>query len=80
MNPELLFWQRVDGPTPPLPSAEAGPSGSGSSDGGAGARSPVPRPPSYISDDGVSYVVGAEPRSTVSLHRPPDQLHPAFRF
>jgi hypothetical protein len=78
VNPELLFWQRVDQPTPPLPSAEAGPSGSASSDGGAGRA--VPRPPSYISEDGVSYVVDAGPRSTVSLQRPPDQLHPAFRF
>jgi hypothetical protein len=80
VNPELLFWQRVDQPTPPLPGAEAGPSGSGSSVAGSDAGNVVPRPPSYISEDGVSYVVGAEPRSMVSLHRPPDQMHPAFRF
>jgi hypothetical protein len=39
-----------------------------------------PRPPSYISDDGVSYVVTAQPRSTVFLERPPDQNHPAYHY
>jgi hypothetical protein len=34
-----------------------------SSESGGAPRSAVPRPPSYSSDDGVSYVVEARPRS-----------------
>lgn len=33
-----------------------------------------PRPPSYVSDDGVSYVVSALPG------RPPSEIHPALRI
>jgi len=36
-------------------------------------REGQPRPPSYISDDGVSYVVSALPG------RPPSEIHPALR-
>jgi hypothetical protein len=37
-------------------------------------RSQHPRPPSYVSDDGVSYVVSALPG------RPPSEIHPALRI
>ncbi|KAF2668694.1 hypothetical protein BT63DRAFT_456334 [Microthyrium microscopicum] len=67
VDPGLLFWQRVDRPggsSTNLPTATA---------------SGAPRPPSYLSDDGVSYVAEAQPRSTVYMQRPPSDLHPAFR-
>lgn len=37
-------------------------------------RTQQARPPSYVSDDGVSYVVSALPG------RPPSEIHPALRI
>jgi hypothetical protein len=37
-------------------------------------QSQQPRPPSYVSDDGVSYIVSALPG------RPPSEIHPALRI
>ena len=44
-------------------------------------RANVPRPPSYASDDGVSYVVEAQPRSIAPLVDVPlrECVHPAER-
>lgn len=47
INPDLLYWQRVE-PGPSKP-----PENADSRD----------RPPSYTSDDGVQYVIHAQPRS-----------------
>lgn len=39
------------------------------------------RPPSYVSDDGVSYVVGAPPRNDSLFQAGPIvEGHPAYRF
>jgi len=40
-------------------------------------RSGMPRPPSYASDDGVSYVVEAQPRSIAPTTDVPLGPHPA---
>ena len=73
-DPNLLHWQRNPNPMPPSPNptnlsisitARSSPAGSphpGVSDGVGAAGSdaaPVPRPPSYASEDGVAYVVDA---------------------
>jgi len=81
VNPALLHWQRVGDdnasedqssttPSSPLESIhETEPE----------ARPEGARPPSYISDDGVEYVVAAAPRSTVYMPQPTDDVHPAYR-
>ncbi|KAL2178429.1 uncharacterized protein P884DRAFT_198409 [Thermothelomyces heterothallicus CBS 202.75] len=68
VDPDRLYWVRNEH-APPLDEVSelSGPDGSGP-DGSAvssqsGARTQIPRPPSYSSDDGVSYVVDARPRS-----------------
>lgn len=62
VNPEQFFWQRT--------AAGAG------EQHGSGARRSVtsPRPPSYISDDGVTYALQPTQRGSMMLQLPP---HPA---
>ncbi|KAF1985693.1 hypothetical protein K402DRAFT_405140 [Aulographum hederae CBS 113979] len=72
LNPTLLHWARAPSPAPPTqeeitiarlgnhPIQNKDADNNGSAGGSSG-----PRPPSYISDDGVGYVVHAAPRSTV---------------
>ena len=74
VNPQLLYWQRVDMPIGAVPTAK-----NLSRKHTAPVTKQGPRPPSYISDDGVSYVVGAEPRNVINLQRPPTEMHPAYR-
>ncbi|RAL08666.1 uncharacterized protein BO97DRAFT_353621 [Aspergillus homomorphus CBS 101889] len=60
LNPDLLYWQRV-GNNSALPKVvERDPSN----------KSQIPRPPSYTSDDGIDYVVEAQPRSFTQWHAP----------
>lgn len=81
VDPNLLHWQRVEGP----PSASS--SHPGSRNGSVSGAAPVqqeaertgPRPPSYVSDDGVSYVVEAAPRSVAPSHSGVSDIHPAWR-
>jgi hypothetical protein len=54
-----------------------GTGGQVSDDGDAGRPGVVPRPPSYASDDGVSYVVEAQPRSIAPTTDVPLGPHPA---
>lgn len=56
INPNLLYWHRVDINTSSLPqhANEAQ---------GLGSKVPLPRPPSYTSDNGIDYVIEAQPRS-----------------
>lgn len=87
VDPNLLHWQRVgagnerhsvvsDVTQFPGPGAAVAP-----------ARAVVhgvahegPRPPSYVSEDGVSYIVEAAPRSTVRQSRSGvSDIHPAWR-
>ena len=67
MNPNLVHWQRV------AASAESTPAETGYSD----PPPVVNRPPSYISEDGVGYVIEAQPRSTVYDTELP--VHPSER-
>jgi hypothetical protein len=80
INPNLLHWQRVAGEQDPNAEesrelTQNSPiTSSPNLDSIEEARPGQPRPPSYISDDGVSYVVSALPP------RPPSEIHPAFRI
>ncbi|KAK4133890.1 hypothetical protein BT67DRAFT_422540 [Trichocladium antarcticum] len=61
VDPDRLYWMRSQHPAL---SAERESDTVSSVSSGSGRT--VRRPPSYSSDDGVSYVVGAQPRSTAS--------------
>jgi len=78
VDPNRLYWMRNEhAPAMEDVSEVSSLSGSGSGSGSGSAisqssgsgssssrtRGAVPRPPSYSSDDGVSYVVDARPRS-----------------
>ncbi|OGM43202.1 hypothetical protein ABOM_008108 [Aspergillus bombycis] len=56
INPDLLHWHRVDGDTTTLPQHA-------NKTQGLGGKVPLPRPPSYTSDNGIDYVIEAQPRS-----------------
>ncbi|KAH7138414.1 hypothetical protein B0J11DRAFT_555198 [Dendryphion nanum] len=87
VDPNLLHWQRVEerNATPPPPPHPASRNGSLSGPSGAVVREvePVlaPRPPSYASEDGVSYIMEAAPRSTVGGEGTSgmSDIHPAWR-
>lgn len=55
LDPDLLHWQRVENQPAALRNTERGATPSRKPHGR--------RPPSYMSDDGVQYVVEAQPRS-----------------
>ncbi|KAJ9326522.1 hypothetical protein DTO027B5_248 [Paecilomyces variotii] len=78
INPNLLYWQRVDEAVPKVEDGNSnsesnGNSNNNSNDNGNGNSSgngngesrpaTAYRPPSYVSDIGVDYVLNAEPRS-----------------
>lgn len=82
LNPNLLHWARVQHlPSNGCPKGSPLVSRNSPEMQQRAPENPVPRPPSYISEDGISYVVEAEPRSTVLMPnaRPPSNLHPALR-
>lgn len=87
VDPNLLHWQRVEerNATPPPPPHPASRNGSLSGPSGGVVREvePVlaPRPPSYASEDGVSYIMEAAPRSTVGGEGTSgmSDIHPAWR-
>ncbi|KAM5353648.1 hypothetical protein ACJ41O_000298 [Fusarium nematophilum] len=62
VDPDRLFWQRNDAVD--LSQLRPNPQ-------------PGPRPPSYVSEDGVSYVVEAAPRSTAPTTHVPLPPHPS---
>ncbi|KAK0616393.1 hypothetical protein B0T14DRAFT_538361 [Immersiella caudata] len=68
VDPDRIYWQRNDA-APETVAEDDSSDGSperqvGGAQGESGnARTTAPRPPSYSSDDGVSYVVEAQPRS-----------------
>ncbi|KAL9625432.1 MAG: hypothetical protein Q9160_000495 [Pyrenula sp. 1 TL-2023] len=67
MNPDLIHWQRVEG----------SPDQENVSITRVESRSATAnRPPSYISEDGVTYVIEAQPRSVVPEQLP---IHPSER-
>ncbi|RYP93606.1 hypothetical protein DL770_000238 [Monosporascus sp. CRB-9-2] len=76
VDPNRLYWQRIDGhhhhhhqaPGSTSESSSDGPPYSETRPGSAGTGTGLAaRPPSYASDDGVSYVVEARPRSIAPL-------------
>ncbi|KAF2839467.1 hypothetical protein M501DRAFT_933500 [Patellaria atrata CBS 101060] len=84
VDPNLLHWQRIENvsSTEPLPDSHRPvPLRSGSAPESERPTTGVARPPSYISDDGVDYVVSAVPRSTVQAESSPSlsDIHPAYR-
>lgn len=91
VDPDRIYWMRNEAPASETVEegresreGSAGPSArsrSGSDDDGdvARPRTTAPRPPSYASDDGVSYVVEAQPRSIAPTGDVPLRMsmHPA---
>ncbi|RYP02560.1 hypothetical protein DL764_005755 [Monosporascus ibericus] len=78
VDPNKLYWQRIDGhhhhhhhhqaPGSTSESSSDGPHYSETRPGSAGTGTGMAaRPPSYASDDGVAYVVEARPRSMAPL-------------
>lgn len=61
VDPNRLYWMR-NHQASAVEETDVG-SSSAESSNSSGTRTNVPRPPSYSSDDGVSYVVEARPRS-----------------
>lgn len=90
VDPNLLHWQRVGdargaSPAPPphrfsttVPNSRSG-SVSGPAEAVPEPAVQGPRPPSYVSEDGVSYIVEAAPRSTAPSHSGVSDIHPAWR-
>ncbi|KAL4792721.1 hypothetical protein BDV19DRAFT_391848 [Aspergillus venezuelensis] len=62
INPDLLYWQRIDNQAAAARDAERGEQSQSRKANGR-------RPPTYMSDDGVEYVVEAQPRSFVEYSR-----------
>ena len=83
VDPNLLHWQRVNGSrASEVPSMH--PTSRQGSASGPAASAPEPevqgpRPPSYVSEDGVSYVTEAAPRSVAPSHTGVSDIHPAWR-
>lgn len=83
VDPNLLHWQRVQDQENRNSIFSSVPNSRASS---AIAAQPAaepaegPRPPSYVSEDGVSYITEAAPRSTVrQSHSGVSDIHPAWR-
>ncbi|KAH8431178.1 uncharacterized protein LDX57_008837 [Aspergillus melleus] len=68
INPDLLYWQRVDQEAHPMKKrmSRAEQSANGKA---------TPRPPSYTSDNGIDYVVEAQPRSFSHWNIPEEPEH-----
>ncbi|PYH91289.1 hypothetical protein BO71DRAFT_433041 [Aspergillus ellipticus CBS 707.79] len=60
INPDLLYWQRVENSRQQLKSIDRRESN----------KARIPRPPSYTSDNGIDYVIEAQPRSLTQWHIP----------
>jgi hypothetical protein len=90
VDPNLLHWQRVEAAQAAENRASVLASPIGSRNGsvpGPPDRTDMsnisepqgPRPPSYVSEDGVSYIVEAAPRSVAPSHTGVSEIHPAWR-
>jgi hypothetical protein len=95
VDPNLLHWQRVEEQEnenrnsifSSVTNSRAGSAIAAQSRGGSAisvrpTAEPAegPRPPSYVSEDGVSYITEAAPRSTVrQSHSGVSDIHPAWR-
>jgi hypothetical protein len=83
VDPNLLHWQRVNGSraseVPPMQTASRNGSVSGPANDVAEPDLQGPRPPSYVSEDGVTYITEAVPRSVAPSHTGVSDIHPAWR-
>ncbi|KAH8887824.1 hypothetical protein GQ53DRAFT_768138 [Thozetella sp. PMI_491] len=81
VDPNRIFWMRNEEAPATVEEENTTESSSSSSHGSASEPSGLRRPPSYASDDGVSYVVEAQPRSTAPTTDVPvaGDLHPSER-
>ena len=70
VDPNRIFWQRNE---------EAALEGQNSTSRSEGRPSTAHRPPSYISEDGVDYVIEAAPRSIAPTTDVPLPPHPSER-
>ncbi|KAJ2898323.1 uncharacterized protein MKZ38_003995 [Zalerion maritima] len=81
VDPNRIYWQRnEEGESGDSSTSTSRSGGAGSSSSGGSSsdeRSPSPRPPSYISDDGINYVVDARPRSMAPTTDVPLPPHPS---
>ena len=84
VDPNRLYWMRNEGAPTTVEeddrssiSRSASRNGSSADDSDSTRRTRVPRPPSYASDDGVSYVVEAQGRSIAPTTEVPLGPHPA---
>ncbi len=87
-DPNLLHWQRNEhqsksnSPTSHGRDLAGSETLAGPASGHARTTPDGPRPPSYVSEDGVSYIMEAAPRSTVNPRESitgNSDIHPAWR-
>ncbi|KAK2615840.1 hypothetical protein N8I77_002566 [Diaporthe amygdali] len=86
VDPNRIYWER-NTEAPPIPGEQHEMSGASSTDddedtatsGDEGSSRPrnVRRPPSYASEDGVAYVIEAQPRSIAPTGEVPLPVHPS---
>ncbi|PLB49579.1 hypothetical protein P170DRAFT_356720 [Aspergillus steynii IBT 23096] len=69
INPDLLYWQRVD------QKAQSKSKRTSRADQSSNSKATAPRPPSYTSDNGIDYVVEAQPRSFSHWNIPEEPEH-----
>ncbi|KAH7399904.1 hypothetical protein BKA64DRAFT_468721 [Cadophora sp. MPI-SDFR-AT-0126] len=78
VDPNRIFWQR-NADLPPVPSRQRGVGGTGDVDGEGQRPQTANRPPSYISEDGIEYIIEAAPRSIAPTYDVPLPPHPSER-
>ncbi|KAI9039234.1 uncharacterized protein KD926_009775 [Aspergillus affinis] len=69
INPDLLYWQKVNQEAHPMSKRMS------RSEQPSNAKTTTPRPPSYTSDNGIDYVVEAQPRSFSHWNIPEEPEH-----
>ncbi|KAK4214586.1 hypothetical protein QBC37DRAFT_146969 [Rhypophila decipiens] len=89
VDPNRIYWQRNEEASSPTPEEESSASSSTDSSSSSssnssessrgGQRTDTHRPPSYISEDGVNYVIEAQPRSIAPTTEVPlrSSMHPS---
>ncbi|KAL2071233.1 hypothetical protein VTL71DRAFT_12468 [Oculimacula yallundae] len=77
VDPNRIFWQRNQEVVPPVPALP----GNRSVERGVDGQRPetANRPPSYVSEDGVDYIIEAAPRSIAPTYDVPLPPHPSER-
>ncbi|CZT02934.1 uncharacterized protein RAG0_09891 [Rhynchosporium agropyri] len=80
VDPNRIFWQRNGEVVPPVPAIGSSSRGAPGNDN-TDAQPPATanRPPSYVSEDGVDYIIEAAPRSIAPTYDVPLPAHPSER-